>query len=330
VLPDIQEFPQIAADDAGGFVAVWEDRRSLFKYDLYGVRILSDGSIAPGWQTNGSPVMVGSESHENFSLTEDGNGGLFAAAEGSPGGQNWIQHIEGNGQPEVGWSIEGVRLTPTISGQEFPIVLSDGVLGAYVAWDDARYNGHEVFLKHYGPEPTAVSASLVSADAEPGLARLTWSVAGATTFALERRTGASAFASVASGHPDGSGHLVLEDRVAEPGAYVYRLEWTEDGASHTSSEVTVIVPSQYVLSLAGFTPNPASARDLRAAFTLPRRAPGQLAMYDVMGRAVATQDVGGLDAGKHDVRMPSASPGMYWLRLTHDGRTMTRRGVVIR
>jgi hypothetical protein len=48
---------------------------------------------------------------------------------------------------------------------------------------------------------------------------------------------------------------------------------------------------------------------------------------------VAREDLGALSAGPHVIRLAermAVAPGMYWLRLTHDVHTLTKRGIVLR
>jgi hypothetical protein len=56
-------------------------------------------------------------------------------------------------------------------------------------------------------------------------------------------------------------------------------------------------------------------------------------VYDVSGREIAREDVSALQAGPHTFDLGRGAhipPGVYWLRLTHDGKSLTRRGVVLR
>jgi hypothetical protein len=335
VLPDIQQFPRLVPDGEGGIVVVWEDLRTWANgFDLYGARIGPDGVRAPGWPENGRPIMAGSQSHQVFDIAPDGMGGVYTVAEAYPVGQNWIQHTMGNGEPEIGWPLTGQPITPGISGQEYPRVVWDGYLGAYVVWDDARYGNTHVFAKHYGPDgPTSIAVSLVSAEAEPGLVRLAWQVTGGTgAFTLERRRD-GVLETTASLSPDGSGRITYEDRTPEPARYFYRLTYLDDGIRRETPEVLVDVPSAHVLSLAGFRPNPSSSASLSVAFTLPKQAPGSITLFDVAGRQVAREGLNSLGPGRHVLRivphnrMPA---GVYWLRLTHGERVLTARGVVAR
>jgi len=182
---------------------------------------------------------------------------------------------------------------------------------------------------------TPVTMSLVSAVAEPGVVRLAWFAGGATGLAVdvERSTPASAWARVATVTQDGEGRLVYEDRdVLAGGRYGYRLAYTEDGARRTGGEAWVTVPAAPVLALSGPRPNPA-VRALAVAFSLPDAAPARLEVLDVAGRVVRAREVGTLGAGSHVVdltegRMPP--PGVYLVRLTRAGTSLTQRASVIR
>jgi hypothetical protein len=50
------EFPQLASDGAGGAIVAWNDYRT--GANIYGQRVLADGTIAPGWPTNGRAIST--------------------------------------------------------------------------------------------------------------------------------------------------------------------------------------------------------------------------------------------------------------------------------
>ena len=53
-----QTYPAIAADGEGGVFVAWQDARDtpLTGYDVYAQHLLADGSVAPGWSSNGVRV----------------------------------------------------------------------------------------------------------------------------------------------------------------------------------------------------------------------------------------------------------------------------------
>jgi hypothetical protein len=84
------------------------------------------------------------------------------------------------------------------------------------------------------------------------------------------------------------------------------------------------------LQLAGFVPNPALGAS-RLGFSLPSNDPATLEVYSVDGRRVLTREVGSLGAGSHFVELSPGlvRPGVYWIRVTQQGRSLTKRGVIL-
>jgi len=178
-----------------------------------------------------------------------------------------------------------------------------------MVWHERRGVYSEIFgtvLRPMGP--TSVAVSLVSAEVEPGLGRLSWQVAGTgVSFTLERRTEIVSWRMLATLAANGAGRITYDDRVPKSGRFFYRLVYIEEGVRRETPEVQVDVPSAHVLSLAGFTPNPSSSANLAIAFTLPKQAAGSLALFDVTGREIAREDLGGLGPGRHALRLGARS-----------------------
>ncbi len=97
-----------------------------------------------------------------------------------------------------------------------------------------------------------------------------------------------------------------------------------------SSETWVDVPAVLTLAIHGLRPNPAGGEPA-VSFTLPTGAPARLEVLDVAGRQVMSREVGSLGAGRHTVRLGSdrsLGAGIYLLRLTQGGRSVSARGAV--
>jgi len=113
------------------------------------------------------------------------------------------------------------------------------------------------------------------------------------------------------------------------------------GAAGTPFAITVsqavdVDPSTPLLVQMGSPyPNP-SAGQARVTLTLPRDARVNLELMDVRGRRAAVLISGVLPAGPHtilwDARdLSGGSPaGVYWLRLSTEGTTLTRRWMLVR
>jgi hypothetical protein len=122
------------------------------------------------------------------------------------------------------------------------------------------------------------------------------------------------------------------DHSVEPGrTYFYRLAWVSDGGDPERSEATrVTALGAARLAFESIAPNPSSGR-VEIVWSLPRAGPARLAVLDIAGRQVAWLANGSLPAGRHrsvwDGRSGSgrAAPGVYLVRLHHEGRDVTAR-----
>jgi hypothetical protein len=325
VLPRIQSIRGVCADAQGGMFVNWVDYRTNVS-DVYTQRIAADGTLAPGWPFNGR-FAGGDPGFDNYLAppATDGTGGVYIAwqRDASPR-RTFTQHLTGSGANAPGWEPSGNLLVANNAESLDPWIVADGYGSAIVAWADTRIcsSCEKVFAQRIGSSgPTAVALSLVDASSEPGLAHLSWRLTGTTTassFTLERAHAEGPFSAIVTLRADGRGSLAYDDNVDEPGRYQYRLRYELD------------VPSAFVLGLTGFAPNPAAVARPIVSFTLPRRASGSLALYDVSGRAVSRHDLSSLAAGRHTLEIGARmASGIYWIRLIHDGRQITVRGVIV-
>jgi hypothetical protein len=184
-------------------------------------------------------------------------------------------------------------------------------------------------------DPTPTLASLVDAHAEPDRVTLSWygaDVAGRLV-TIERRTAEIGWSAVDSRFANGSGSVAFEDRNVAAGVrYGYRIGVRTDGADRYSAETWIEVPVEAGLSLAGFRPNPA-AGEVFVEFSLPSTGPASLRVFDIAGRAIFTREVGGLGAGRHQIRLDGGAAlraGAYVMQISQGGRMVTRRGVIVR
>jgi len=85
------------------------------------------------------------------------------------------------------------------------------------------------------------------------------------------------------------------------------------------------------LALNGIYPNP-SNHQFEVSFLLPSGAPARLELWDVAGRRVLAREVGSLGAGDHVVNFNGRSlpAGVYMVRLTQDGRSVSKKAIIVR
>jgi hypothetical protein len=76
-------------------------------------------------------------------IASDGSGGFFLAwaqQSASTGWDVYAQHVTATGATAAGWPAGGIALYAGGNDQTNPAVMSDGVGGAYFAWEDRRAN----------------------------------------------------------------------------------------------------------------------------------------------------------------------------------------------
>jgi len=180
---------------------------------------------------------------------------------------------------------------------------------------------------------TPVLVSVASTHVEPGLVRVDWYVPDGTGVVTRvyRRTDGGEWSDLGQVSPDGTGHIVFEDRdVAAATRYHYRLGVREGAEETYAGAVTVDVPSGVALAIEEVTPNP-SDREMRVSFSLPTNEPATLELIDVTGRLVRERSVTG--AGRRTVDLAAGArllPGVYHIRLTQGGRSKVKRVSVMR
>lgn len=329
---------QAVPDGLGGVLLTWFDHRpSTAPYEIYAARILPDGSLARGWAANGTVVsdITGPGNEFDPAIASDGAGGAYVVwrREDYTGDPNFVQHLTATGGVAPGWPPFGIRLSQT-SSQFDPRAIEDGQGGAIVVWHEGSISRQGIYAQRYTPSgPTPVLLSLVTAEVKADVVDLHWYAAARAGLraTVYRRTQHTNWLSLAGVSATGTGHLRYEDRTVSPGErYAYRLGYLEAGVEQFGAETWVVVPA-LALALEGFRPNPAAGSPV-VAFTLPDASPARLELFDVAGRQVLAREVGSLAAGRQQVSLADAgiSPGLYVIRLSRVGRTLSARGVVTR
>ncbi len=179
--------------------------------------------------------------------------------------------------------------------------------------------------------PTPVLISLATADVAMDRITLAWFGGEPALAATLERNAGDGWSAVAVLAGDGGGYFHYEDRAVEAGhRYGYRLR--VGGLAAPMGETWLEVPATLLLSVEGLRPNPAT-RGASVSFTLPRRAPARLELLDIAGRRVLAREVGELGPGHHLLRLDEGrrlASGLYFIRLTQRGSSVTTRGVIVR
>lgn len=224
--------------------------------------------------------------------------------------------------------------SPALAHGVIVVAGKNGALEGFRASD-----GASLWTKTVGPQLYDMEPGWGSVRATPG----TPAIANETVFAgsldgnlyaLDLQTGAELWryeigVPVASS-PAVSGNMVF---VAAEDAHLYAFASTVPAGS--TGVASHRVPGRE-LALLPPVPNPSTAVT-RLTWVLPRTGNVRLDIMDVTGRRVRRVVDGPLDPGRHeyrwdgrDARGRAVASGVYWARLSADGRTLTRKLVRLR
>ncbi len=147
--------PVVVPDGTGGALTAWQDIRNG-NDDIYGQRITASGEIAPGWPNDGVPLCtaVGEQLLGIFNpAVSDGSGGFIIPwvdyrdfVAGGTLEDIYAQRILAGGGIAPGWPVNGLPVRRAPSRDDSPILMADGVGGAFFSWDD-RTN-EDIYLQH--------------------------------------------------------------------------------------------------------------------------------------------------------------------------------------
>lgn len=172
--------PQICTDDSDGAVIVWQDTRNGVT-NLFAQRVNARGYAM--WAHNGvrlSTPKSGNYGQQNPIVASDGSGGAYVVWQDTRNGGNGIdlygQHILANGVlagPDTGFAVCTFK-----TDQINPAICSDGVGGAFVAWEDYRPYvppkfGYlpEIYMNHLSGGGATLGKTGVMADTGIGIQR---------------------------------------------------------------------------------------------------------------------------------------------------------------
>jgi len=193
----------------------------------------------------------------------------------------------------------------------------------------------DVWALAFSDALVATAASLVSAEAITDGVRLTWHAAdGASVlFTVERRLDGTSWTALVTRTPDASDLITFDDRGLEAGTHAsYRLAWNETDGRHTTAESEWIVPLAAAPGLGSPYPNPAGTR-FSVRFVLETGAAARLELFDISGRRVRSLAVSapaGVASSAHFDGLGALAPGVYQVRLSQAGRTLTSRVTLTR
>ena len=129
--------PAIATDGSGGSIIAWQDYRNG-NYDIYAQRV-NAGVVL--WTVNGVAICTTDSNQQQPQIVGDGSGGAIIAWQDYRSGSNYdiyAQRVNSSGA--VLWTANGVSICTAAFDQLGIAMISDGIGGAILTWEDNRSN----------------------------------------------------------------------------------------------------------------------------------------------------------------------------------------------
>jgi hypothetical protein len=131
-----QQSPQIISDGFGGAIVAWYDYRGG-NWDIYAQRISVSGT--PVWTADGVAICTATNSQTAPRIESDGSSGAIVVWQDYRSGTGYdiyAQRVNYGGTAL--WTANGVALCAAAGNQTSAAIVSDGLGGAIVAWEDTR------------------------------------------------------------------------------------------------------------------------------------------------------------------------------------------------
>jgi hypothetical protein len=145
-MPNTQDTPAIASDNAGGAIIVWRDLRASVNTDIYAQRVDADGAAL--WLTGGMPVCTANNAQSSPLIVPDGSGGAIVAWQDFRSNNVldiYAQRVNSSGY--IQWTAQGVAICTGKTSLTLGQIIPDGVGGAIIAWSDRRNATNDIFAQ---------------------------------------------------------------------------------------------------------------------------------------------------------------------------------------
>lgn len=143
-----QKAPALALDGAGGLFIAWEDYRAGgADANIYLQRITAAGAVSSGWPANGLAICTAAAAQGYPTLCSSAGYVIVAWQDDRNGIDSdvYAQCVSGTAVPQ--WTPGGVAVCAEVGHQMFPVTLGDGSGGAFVAWQDQRDGGADIYAQ---------------------------------------------------------------------------------------------------------------------------------------------------------------------------------------
>jgi hypothetical protein len=137
--------PRLVSDGYGGAIITWRDGRAA-DYNIYAQHIGVGGTTLWG---SSSVVVCGATGHQYYpEIVTDGLHGAIITWKDNRVTDNdvYAQKLDPNGTRL--WGTNGTAVCDVPGHQLEPQIVSDGIGGAIIAWQDSRYGDADLFIQH--------------------------------------------------------------------------------------------------------------------------------------------------------------------------------------
>ncbi len=213
-MPNTQDTPTIASDEAGGAIVVWRDLRAGVNTDIYSQRAGPAGAVL--WLADGMPICTATQNQSSPLVVPDGSGGAILAWQDFRSNNVldiYAQRVNSSGY--VQWTANGLAVCAGKAGLVLSRMIPDGAGGAIVVWSDSRNATNDIFIQRINSSGAAQ-----------------WTANGVTVCAA---AGSQTVPVIAS---DGAGGAIVawqDSRTSPSNIYAQRVvaagtvQWTADG-----------------------------------------------------------------------------------------------------
>lgn len=146
-----QDSPTATADGSGGVLVAWEDWSTSPNLRVVVGRVLSSGTVHPGYPSGGQVVCAASGLRFGPRIVGDGSGGAIVAWEDQRVDSDiYAMRVLGSGAVDASWPFDGLLVCagPAFSNQQGPELISDGAGGALITWFDLRVGSYDIYAHH--------------------------------------------------------------------------------------------------------------------------------------------------------------------------------------
>lgn len=161
----VNSLSHVARSGDSDVIVGWRSaRQGVPYYNIYIQKLDQAGKIL--WEKDGVPLCPFPANQTDFSMVEDGYGGIVVVWEDYRFGSDlpvlYAQRINLRGEPM--WGKDGLRICDIKGGQRKPQIISDLSKGFFVVWEDFRkgYDDSDVYAQYVdlGGKPKWLSAGL--------------------------------------------------------------------------------------------------------------------------------------------------------------------------